>query len=183
MIEMFSWCSRLGSPRVTMNSKILFMAPMKKMTRSWVIAIVMMVHRKIGEHTDRWKGGDPAVAKKNWWQHYLIIKVIILWCFHRLCLWDLPWLWAAVPSLGASSVEGCCLLTSCSLGVSWEKELSSDIFWSTTSLLNFTIVLWNKCMYSFTTIDTIVCECILWMLYNLIVIFWCHGSKVWGECY
>lgn len=38
------------------------MAPMKKMSLSWVIAIVMILHRKMGEHTDRQRGTEPDVG-------------------------------------------------------------------------------------------------------------------------
>lgn len=57
-------CLRLGSPWVTRNSIILFIAPMKKMRRSCVIAMVMRLHRKIGEQTELRNGGEPAVKGK-----------------------------------------------------------------------------------------------------------------------
>ena len=45
---------------MTRNSSILFMAPMKKMMRSCVIAIVMILQRKMGEQTELRNGGDPS---------------------------------------------------------------------------------------------------------------------------
>lgn len=51
--------SRLGSPWVTRNSSILFNAPMKKMSLSWVIAMVMRLHRKMGEHMEWQRETDP----------------------------------------------------------------------------------------------------------------------------
>lgn len=44
---------------MTRNSNILFMAPMKKMSLSWVIAIVMRLHRKMGEHMEWQSGTEP----------------------------------------------------------------------------------------------------------------------------
>lgn len=57
--------SRCGLPWVTRYSSILFMAPMKKMSLSWVIAMVMRLHRRIGEHTDRQRGIAPGQWEKG----------------------------------------------------------------------------------------------------------------------
>lgn len=48
--------SRCSLPWVTINSSILFIAPMKKMILNWDIPIVTRLHRKMGENTDRRKG-------------------------------------------------------------------------------------------------------------------------------
>lgn len=42
-----------------MNSSILFMAPMKKMSLNWVIGMVMRVHRKMGEHMEWQRDTEP----------------------------------------------------------------------------------------------------------------------------
>lgn len=37
----------------------MFMAPMKKMSLSWVIAMVIRLHRKMGEHMERQRDTEP----------------------------------------------------------------------------------------------------------------------------
>lgn len=37
----------------------MFMAPMKKMSLSWVIAMVMTLHRKMGEHMEWQRDTEP----------------------------------------------------------------------------------------------------------------------------
>ena len=48
--------SRLGSPWATIHSSILFIAPMKKMMRSWDIAMVIRLQAKMGVKTERRNG-------------------------------------------------------------------------------------------------------------------------------
>lgn len=50
---------------MTRNSNILFIAPMKKMTLSWVIAMVTTLHRKMGEHTERQSGTEAGEGKRE----------------------------------------------------------------------------------------------------------------------